>query len=245
MLLKKTKITAARVDRCVSEFTFYFLFLFNRDQMHAKPFLCFGDLAIASGGRSSYLTSCLRRAGENRKQADQQADFQYHLTVGLKMTKTHQTDPNGGSARWRWCCFRYVSWQGTSSVLKISGGRGAEQEQGWGCVGARTGDHLSVCPDSQSPDSPLVCRDSPCVFRSGRVSSFRIHSLENPGAGSSCYRDAPIRIRCVRRAVACVRSCYGELNPTVGNTVHRSRLIWQQRREASVSMSDNRFSAPP
>lgn len=72
--------------------------LFNKDQMHPKSFLCFGDMAIAPEGRSSHLTSCLRRAGENRKQANQQANFQYHLTVGFKMTKTHQTDPYGGSA---------------------------------------------------------------------------------------------------------------------------------------------------
>lgn len=197
--------------------------------MHPKSFLCFADLAIASEGRSSHLTSCLRRAGENRKQANQQANFQYHLTVGFEMTKTHQMAPNGGSALWLWCCFRYVGWQGTSSALKISGGSGAELEQGWGCVGACTGDHLSVSPNSESPDSPLALRDWPCVFWTGRVSSFLIHSPENARAGSSCFRDAPIRIRCVRRAVVCVTSAVcGAVNLTVGNTSDRSHPTLQQ-----------------
>lgn len=70
-------------------------------------------------------------------------------------------------------------------MLKISGGSGAEQEQGWGCEGGRRGDHHWFCPDSDAADPRSLFGIHRACF--GRADSHISASIlqEDAVAGSS------------------------------------------------------------
>lgn len=207
--------------------------------MHPESFLCLGDVAIAPEGRSSHLTSRLRRAGEERKQGRQQADSRSHLTAGFKMTKTHQN----GSPR-RICSVAPALFPLRELTGHIISSKNIRRE--WGRtragVGLRGGAHGRPSFASAVLNHRSPFRDSPCVFWTSRVSTFRIHyPPEQARAGSSCCRDAPIRFGCVRRALVCVRraswwsgrpGCWAHVTPVKPSFAAVLTGLW----EAAVSI---------
>lgn len=175
----------------------------------------------------SHLTSGLRRAGEEREQGRQHADSRSHLTAGFKMTKTRQN----GSPRRRLCSVAPALFPLRELTGHIISSKNIRRE--WGRtragVGPRGGAHGRPSFASAVLNHRSPFRDSPCVFWTSTVSSFRIHypPPEQTRAGSSCCRDAPIRFGCVRRAHWCasgepvggavVQGCRAHVTPVKPN----------------------------
>lgn len=138
--------------------------LSNKDETHQQAFFVFLGGGLAPDGRSSHLTSCLRRAAEKRKHGEQQADFKYHLTVGVKITKTHQN----GSPR-RICSVALMLFplrELTGHIIRAKNIRREWGRTGAG-VGLRGGAHgrpsFLVGPKGDTLIHLLAFRDSRCV----------------------------------------------------------------------------------
>lgn len=199
--------------------------LFHKDQMHPESFLCVGDAAVAPAGRSSHLTSGLRRAGEEREQGRQQADSRSHLPAGFTMTKTHQN----GSPR-RICSVAPALFPLRELTGHITGAKNIRRE--WGRtragVGLRGGargrpSFASAVLNHRSP-----FRDSPCVFWTSRVSSFRIHytpqNRHELAAAVAVMRQSELGASDAHDR-ASGEPVGGALVPAAGRALHRSNPI--------------------